>query len=226
MGKDSILLYTAYREKFKKLTDEQFGKLVRAMLEYEATGKDPVIDDMAVSLSFDVVRYDMDVNTKKYQEKCDHNRENIKKRWEKKKDTTVYDRKRTNTNHTDNDNDNDNDNDIKLNNQQSSTPIAVEFDQLWQMYPKKEGRKEAHLAYERARKKGVKYEDVKAGIVRYNNHISRNRVQRQYIMQGSTFFRGERWADEWRDNQQKPTAFANFAGRDYGDDTMLKLIQM
>ena len=73
--KNNVMLYTAYAEKFRSLSDEQFGKLVRAMIEYQESGEVPEIPDAAVALSFDVVRFDIDRNNVRYEETCAKRRE-------------------------------------------------------------------------------------------------------------------------------------------------------
>lgn len=112
--KDTFIVYTSYLDRFAKLSDEQLGRLFRIMLEYQVTGIEPQIDDMALTFCFDVVKYDMDENNRKYEEMCERQRANVQKRWDKRNtnDTTVYHRippYTTDTKHTDNDNDSDND---------------------------------------------------------------------------------------------------------------------
>jgi len=112
--KDTFIVYTSYLDRFAKLTDEQLGRLFRIMLEYQATGIEPHIDDVALSFCFGVVKYDMDENNRKYEEMRGRQRDNVRKRWEKRNtnDTTVYHGippYTTDTKHTDNDNDSDND---------------------------------------------------------------------------------------------------------------------
>lgn len=73
--KDSMIVYATYLEKFRRLSDQQFGCLMRAAMEYQMTGEVPSIDDMAVSVAFDIVKYDLDVNRQKYDEVCEKRRE-------------------------------------------------------------------------------------------------------------------------------------------------------
>ena len=78
--------------------------------------------------------------------------------------------------------------------------LATEFEELWKLYPRKDGKKAAFAAYVRARtrkKDPVKKVDVYMGIVNYNAMIKAAGTPAQYIMQGSTFFRGERWTDDF-----------------------------
>lgn len=73
--KDGMILYASYAEKFQRLTDAQFGRLIRLVFKYQAGEDVDNIDDFAVSLAFDVIRYDLDRNNHKYEEICEKRRE-------------------------------------------------------------------------------------------------------------------------------------------------------
>lgn len=77
--KDGMILYASYAEKFQRLTDAQFGRLIRLVFKYQAGEDVGNIDDFAVSLAFDVIRYDLDRNNEKYERIIERNRENGKK---------------------------------------------------------------------------------------------------------------------------------------------------
>lgn len=102
MLKDSFILYLEHQEIFEMLTDEQAGQLIKNIFTYERTGDMPQMDKM-LNLAFIPIMQTLDKNRHKYEEKCKKNKENIEKRWNKK-NTNVYERKKTNTNYTDNDN--------------------------------------------------------------------------------------------------------------------------
>lgn len=92
----------------------------------------------------------------------------------------------------------------KENNDQPAKPsdqaLNVEFDDLWHFYPRKQGKAKALEAYKRARKAGVDKNTVLDGIMRYNAQIKANKTKSKYIMQGSTWFNGKRWEDEYNDH--------------------------
>jgi hypothetical protein len=73
----------------------------------------------------------------------------------------------------------------------------TEFEKLWELYPKKQGRKNAEASYLRARKEGVPYEDVEQGINAYVEYIKATNTQSRYIKHGSTFFNQRAWQDDW-----------------------------
>lgn len=102
---DSFILYTSYYALIEGLTDEQLGQLTRAVFIYARDGEVIKLEPV-VRMAFSFIKDNIDRNADKYQKKCERNRENIKKRWEKKhsEDTTeqsntnVYERIPSNTN--------------------------------------------------------------------------------------------------------------------------------
>ena len=79
-----------------------------------------------------------------------------------------------------------------------------EFNQLWAIYPRKQGKKRAFEAYKRSRKKGIEYEVIKNGVNAYLSYIENEKVKPQYIKQGSTFFSQDAWNDEWDSRRGMP----------------------
>lgn len=73
--------------------------------------------------------------------------------------------------------------------------IEQEFEELWNEYPRKEGKRNALKAYEKARKQGVSKTVIMDGILRYKQHLEKNKTEPQFIKQGSTWFNQECWSD-------------------------------
>lgn len=92
--------------------------------------------------------------------------------------------------------------------------ISSEFELLWELYPRKAGKTKALTAYQKARKKGTTFEQVKRGIEAYCRQIAVLKTSAEYIKHGSTWFRNECWNDEyWRSNVEiKETAEDDLAG--------------
>ena len=69
MKKDSFILYTEQKAIIDKLTDEQAGKLIKAIYEYVATNKIPQLDSILdlVIIPFTTA---LDRNKEKYEETC------------------------------------------------------------------------------------------------------------------------------------------------------------
>lgn len=111
MGKDSFILYLEQKEILDMLTDEEAGKLIKAIFEYENTGTIPKLDK-SLQLAFIPIKSSLDRNKEKYEKVVERNKKNIEKRWQKEdtKNTSGKSGKKENTKNTDNDNERDSDN--------------------------------------------------------------------------------------------------------------------
>ena len=80
---DSFILYTSYYAIIEGLTDEQLGKLMRAIFIYARDGE--VINlEPTLRMAFSFIKDDMERNQAKYTEKREKLRANAQKRWQKK----------------------------------------------------------------------------------------------------------------------------------------------
>jgi hypothetical protein len=113
--KKSFILYADYIKHIERLSDDEAGKLFKAIFEYVNEGRLPDLDGMA-AMAFSFISNQLDNDLQKYEETCKKRSENIKKRWEKAnksqnqtddtadtKDTNEYKCIFCNTNDTDND---------------------------------------------------------------------------------------------------------------------------
>ena len=83
------------------------------------------------------------------------------------------------------------------NSKNSIEQLDEDFNKLWKLYPRKEGKKKAFEAYKRAIKKGTTNKEIQTGIVNYLKQINIQRTTKEYIKNGSTWFNGECWNDEY-----------------------------
>ncbi len=72
-----------------------------------------------------------------------------------------------------------------------------EFEELWKLYPRKQGKTNAYKAYKKALKQGVSNNEIKQGIENYINYINIEKVKPEYIKHGSTWFNGQCWNDDY-----------------------------
>ena len=90
------------------------------------------------------------------------------------------------------------------------------FEELWKLYPRKNGKSAARKAYIKACKDGVTFEEVRDGIVAYAKYIEATHTGKQFVKYGSAFFNQRAWEDDWEvvDNgaQTFGRAGADFAG--------------
>ena len=91
----------------------------------------------------------------------------------------------------------------RYNNTSKNKQLEEDFEKLWKLYPRKEGKKKAFEAYKRAIKNGTTNKEIQTGIVNYLTQIRVQRTNKQYIKQGSTWFNGECWNDEYNVGQER-----------------------
>ena len=105
--KETFILYTSYKDAIMVLSDEQAGRLLKAIFEYATTGIKQEIDDTAVKFAYMLIVSQIESSNKQYEKKCERNRENAAKRWQamatenmqtQKEDTSACDGMRTDTN--------------------------------------------------------------------------------------------------------------------------------
>ena len=108
---------------FDRLTDEEAGQLLKAMTKYFNSSTEPSFDSPLTEIVWLQVKLQMDRNADKYQKRCEKNRENVKKRYERiQTNTNVYDGIRTYTNATNRDRDRDRDRDKERDSDRESVP--------------------------------------------------------------------------------------------------------
>ena len=120
--KKSFLIYLDNQKQVNMLTDEQAGKLFKALFAFAKDGIETDFDDGVIAMIFSFMSDSIKRDTEKYESICQKRAENIKKRWNKKQDesntnnTNVYNCNFCNTNHTHIDKDNDMDKEKDIDN--------------------------------------------------------------------------------------------------------------
>lgn len=82
MGKrPGVLLYFDRVVFLNRLSDEENGKLFRAIILYARDGIEPEFSDQALLMAWDFLRPALDEDAESYDAKCEKNRQNAVKRW-------------------------------------------------------------------------------------------------------------------------------------------------
>ena len=94
---------------------------------------------------------------------------------------------------------------------ESNAPsFEEEFDELWKLYPRKQGKQDALRHYIKARKHGVDVETIRAGIEAYVRYIKTNHIETRFVKQGSAWFNQGCWSDDYSINlERKTNSFAS-----------------
>ena len=95
-----FIVYGDIKATADELTDTDLGKLFRGMIEYFVNGECPRFTD-SLKFAFIPIKQQMDRDADKYEQRCEKNRENIRKRYDRiRTNTNEYDGIRTYTNAT------------------------------------------------------------------------------------------------------------------------------
>lgn len=82
--KGSIIINTKDAENMlQDFTKEEAGEIFMALLAYANRGEEFKTDDRSMRTLFRTIQANIDRNNERYEEKCERNRQAIKKRWEK-----------------------------------------------------------------------------------------------------------------------------------------------
>lgn len=118
--RESFLIYKSFYEPIKHLSDEDIGKLFRALFEYQINKTE--CTDVSIKMAFDFFKNQFRLDDEKYNNKCQKNREIALKRWNKKY-TNECERIQTDTNNADNEKDNEKEKD----NNKSKYDLFIEY---------------------------------------------------------------------------------------------------
>lgn len=207
----SFMLYKNWRALFDSCTDEEAGRLIKALFGFACDGEVPELDRMLSGI-FMMMTQQMKADGEKWERTCERRKaggckggrppkpkgsdENLKVIEETEETKRFFekpiepDKIREDKISKD-----------KISKDNNISPNAEAFEKVWAQYPKREGRKDALAAFEKAIKKGTTVEQIENGIQAYCEHIKKCNIDRQFIKQGSTYFRGEHWNDVYDDSE-------------------------
>lgn len=89
--KKSFILYADYIKHIGKLSDEDAGRLFKAIFDYVNEGELPDLDGMA-AMAFSFIANQLDTDLQKYETVCKKRSESAKRRWQKNDDAEGIDK--------------------------------------------------------------------------------------------------------------------------------------
>ena len=85
--KDNFLLYHNMYAMIKDIPNEIVGDVIKSIFRYSMEGEEPKYEGVSIeNLLFKHIQNSIDINSKKYYEKCEKNKKNAERRWNKKQD--------------------------------------------------------------------------------------------------------------------------------------------
>lgn len=211
--RDSMVLYRSFAEAMDELPAEQYKEAMQAITKYAMDGVEPDCTGVVKAI-FLMAKPQIDVNNKRYENGKRGGRQRQTKAEPTKNQTvTKTEPKETKPEPNVNVNVNVNDNVSKekeIIKKKKAKPVSdTEFEELWSMYPRKNGKAQAKKAWEKAVKEGVPHVEIKNGIIAYKNYIESMGIEAQYIKMGSTFFNQRAWEDYWTVPKARPKPKSN-----------------
>lgn len=171
-------MYNSYLKSIEPLDDLERGRLLTALLEYSNTG---IVPDMQGNekFIFPTMQVNMDREWKKYDKKCEINRNNILQRY-----TTVDDGKQPNTDATKK---RTKEKEITKEKKKENTKENIDtlFSLFWKVYPIRQSKAEALKAF-----KKIKPDQALTDIIV-------NAVNEQMRIRAVKTQKGE-WSPEWK----------------------------
>ena len=166
-----------------RLSDDEAGKLFKSLFPYATEHIKPDFENSpALAMAFDVLSLTIDRNAERYKQKCEKNRENIKKRWEKS-NTSEYGRNETNTNEY---NRVPNKEKEKDKNKEKNLYNA-HFTELWLAYPRKIDKAAAYKQYQARLNEGYSEEELLQAVKLYAEECKTENRELRYIKHCKTF---------------------------------------
>lgn len=110
-SKKGVVMYYDILDQLEDFTDEQFGKITRAIIKYDKTGQITEFDDLSMKVAFKMLKPILDRNKQEYAEICEKRREagSLGGKQKVANASKCYQMLANDSKSTYNDNDNDND---------------------------------------------------------------------------------------------------------------------
>jgi hypothetical protein len=196
MAMSGFICHDDYLAKTAKLTDEEVGRLFRALMQYHATGEEVDVTGRE-SIAFDFIREDIDRTDKAYKAKCETNRANrinaINN--ERQRSSTVVNVR------------------PQKEKEKEKNKENISFARFWTAYPRKVNKPSAQRAFNKLNPDDALLETMLTAIEKQK--ASKQWQDAQYIPHPATWLNGRRWEDDLP--AAKVVAAQDYPQRDYTD---------
>lgn len=217
-------IYLDCKKHIDMLSDEQAGKLFKALFDFSISGKVPEFSDGMLMMCFSFLSAQIERDTAKYKEKCERNRQTALEREKNRRErnsTNVHESHQEKEKEEKNENEEEEkekENEKEKKEKSDRSQIESDFEECWSIYPKKQGKSSALQSYiKSAEKDGNLKEKVIAGINNYLEYIRQNKTDFRFIKQGSTYFSSECWNDEYTAVNYSDGRYSDEEYDDYSD---------
>lgn len=186
--KKAFYLYNDYIDHVKLMSDEDAGKLFKAILEYENDLEVQELSGVA-AMAFSFIKNQLDRDSNKYEEICRKNRENGMKGGRPRKNT----QKQSNRTVVEENPNNRPVFEMEETEKQEKKPAKKtnsypkNFEEFWAVYPRKDEKGVAYAKYAARIKDGYSPEELLQAATAYADRCRRLKTEKQYTKQAKTF---------------------------------------
>jgi hypothetical protein len=177
-----FICHDDYLQKTAKLTDEEVGRLFRALMRYHATGVADEVEGRE-SIAFDFIREDIDRTDAAYKAKCEKNRNNrlsALNNDRQQSSTIVIDRAQKE----------------KEKEKEKKKEEELLFARFWDAYPKHTAKTAARKAFDKVNPDAAKVETMLSAIEKQKASAQWQENGGQFIPYPATWLNQNRWEDE------------------------------
>ena len=192
-----LKLFVDVRERYQKLSDAEFGRLIRAALTYKAEGVEVKLQGRE-ELMWDGMKLDIDRDNERQksvnESRADAGRKGAESRWQKDgKNSKCHLPHSKNGYDKDKEEDKEEDKDKNI---PPKSPQGDLFERFWAAYPKKKSKGQARRAWDKLKPGSTMVDQMLLAIERAKQSEDWQKDGGQYIPYPATWLNAEGWEDE------------------------------
>lgn len=188
--KKAFYLYNDYIDHVELMSDEDAGKLFKAILRYE-NGKEIGELSGVATIAFSFIKNQLDRDADKYEEICRKNRQNGMKGGRPRKKQEHDENQQVPPENPKNQSVPKADSEDAEQEAEAKKKVGKQFpknfEEFWTVYPRKDDKGMAYAKYTARIKDGFSPEELISAAKAYAEQCRRNRTEKQYIKQAKTF---------------------------------------
>lgn len=186
-NRDSFILYTGCKQQIAMLSDQDAGRLFKALFEFVDNGTEPDFSDSgALYMCFSFISAQVLRDKEKYDDICEKRAAAGKKGGRQKQANiaSATNAKQKQANLADNENDSDSENETGTN----KMKYSKDFEMLWEIYPRKIDKGQAYKKYEARLRDGYSPEELIRAVRNYKEQCDKQKTDQRFIKHAKTFF--------------------------------------
>lgn len=184
----SFVLYTDYAKHVDLLSEEEAGRLLKALFKFVEDGTEPEFTG-ALNMCFSFISTQIERDKEKYNDVCQKRAEAGRKGGKQKQANLANAKndKQKQANLADNENDTENVIDTENVTEIKKIKYSKEFEKFWEIYPKKVDKGQAYKKYLARLTDGYHPDELISAAANYKEQCEKQRTEQRFIKHAKTF---------------------------------------